>query len=304
MIKKILKWAGIVVSSLVTLVVLFFVVAYFISESRFNKHRDVAGHEIRIVNDSATIAKGEHVTRAVAKCQECHGENLGGKIHFEQAGFGRITTPNLTMGGVGAKLTGLDWERAIRHGVSPEGKALRFMPSEGFVNLSDEEVTSIVAYIRSLPAVTVQPPETSYGWLIRGLFVAGIFPLLAVETIKDHNAPHGATIPVSVTAAYGKHVSDVSGCVGCHGEHLSGGPIPGAPSNIPVPKNLTADMETGLGKWTLADFKHALREGKRPNGDTINQFMPWKYVGQLHDDELEALWLYLRSMPPMKLGNR
>jgi cytochrome c553 len=303
MIKKILKWAGIVVSSLVTLIVLFFVVAYFISESRFNKKREIAGHEITIVNDSASIARGEHVARAVAKCQECHGENFGGKIHFEQAGFGRITTPNLTMGGVGAKLTGLEWERALRHGVAPDGKALRFMPSEGFTNLSDQEVSDIIAYVRSLPAVTVQPPETSYGWLIRGLYVAGIMPVLAVESIKDHTK-HAAPMAVSVTPSYGKHLVDVSGCASCHGEHLSGGPIPGAPSSIPVPRNITADMATGLGKWTLTDFKRAMHEGKRPNGDTINSFMPWKYIGQLHDEELEALWLYLRSVPPMALGNR
>jgi cytochrome c553 len=303
MIKKILKWAGIVVGSLLSLVVLFFVVTYFISESRFHQKREIAGHEIRVVNDSASIARGEHTARAVAKCQECHGENFGGHIHIDQAGFGRITTPNLTIGGVGERLTGLDWERAIRHGVSPEGKALRFMPAEAFTGFSDQEVSDIVAYVRSLPAVHVQPPETSYGFLIRALYVTGIMPLLAVETIKDHSK-HGAYVPVTVTASYGKHLVDVSGCASCHGEHMSGGAIPGAPSNIPIPRNLTPDQTTGLGQWTLVDFKRALREGKRPNGDTINTFMPWKYVGQLHDDELEALWLYLRSLPAKPFGNR
>jgi hypothetical protein len=63
-------------------------------------------------------------------------------------------------------------------------------------------------------------------------------------------------------------------------------------------------MATGLGKWSFEDFKHALRDGKRPNGDTINQFMPWKYIGQLHDDEIQALWLYLHSVPTRPFGER
>src|SRR5436190_6465231 len=105
------------------------------------------------------------------------------------------------MGGIAAKFTQLDWERAIRHGVAPDGRPLRFMPSEGFVGLSDEELTDIVAYVRNLPAVTAQPPETSYGWLIRGLYVAGIMPLLGVDIIKDHNAAHVAMKP-EATVAY------------------------------------------------------------------------------------------------------
>src|SRR5438093_266432 len=139
MIKKILKWTGIVVGSLVSLIVLFFVVAYFISESRFSTKHSIAGHAITLVNDSASVARGEHIARAFTKCQECHGDNFGGKIHFEQAGFGRIVTPNLTMGGVAAHYTAQDWERSIRHGVAPGGRALRFMPSEGFYGLTDQE---------------------------------------------------------------------------------------------------------------------------------------------------------------------
>jgi len=304
MIKKIFKWAGITVGSLLTLIVLFFVVTYFISESHFTRKFNVKGHPIALVNDSASIARGAHLTKAVAKCVECHGDNLAGHIHFNQFGFGRITTPNITMGGVTANFTGDDWERAIRHGVLPDGKPLRFMPADGFYKLTDQEVSDIVAYIRGVPPVKEQSPETSYGFLIRALYVTGVMPLLSVEDIKNHNAPHGEMVPVGITAAYGKHLAEASGCWGCHGEHLSGGPIPGAPSSIPVPKNITPDEATGLGKWSLQDFTHALRDGKRPNGDTINQFMPWKYVGQLNDDEIHALFLYLKSVPPMKFGNR
>src|SRR4051812_17298753 len=304
MIKKILKWTGIVVGSLVAVLVLFFVVTYFMSESRFSKKHAIVGHTIAHVNDSASIARGAHIATAVTKCVECHGDNFGGHVQIDMAGFGTIVGPNITMGGVTVNFTGDDWERAVRHGVAPGGVPLRFMPSKGFYGLSDQELTDVVAYIRSLPPISKPAPSTSIGPIMRALYVANIFPLLDVEEIKDHKAAHGVYVPVAATAEYGKHLADASGCISCHGDHLSGGPIPGAPSSIPIPRNITPDVASGLGKWTLTDFKHALRDGKRPSGDTINTFMPWKYIGQMHDEEIEALWLYLRTVPSMKFGNR
>lgn len=304
MIKKILKWAGIVVGSLVSLLILFFVAAYFISESQFYGKRAVTGHAIALLSDSASIARGEHIALAFTKCQECHGENFGGKMYIKAAAFGEVVAPNITRGGVTANFSGQDWERAVRHGVAPDGRPLRFMPASGFHDLSDDELQCIVAYIRHLPPVMRPAPESSYGWLLRGLMVAGILPIFEADMIRDHNAAHIAGVTPGVNAIYGKHLADASGCTSCHGEHLSGGPLPGAPPSIPVPQNITPEETTGIGKWTFADFKRALREGKRPNGDTINTFMPWKYIGKLHDEEIEALWLYLRSVPSAKFGNR
>ncbi len=52
---------------------------------------------------------------------------------------------------------------------------------------------------------------------------------------------------------------------------------------------------SGMINWTLADFTTALRTGKRPDGSTLNERMPWKETAEMTDGEIEALWFYLRS---------
>src|SRR5207237_576852 len=116
----------------------------------------------------------------------------------------------------------------------------------------------------------------------------------------DHEHPDLAGAP-EPTAAYGRFLA--KGCTGCHGKRFSGGPIPGAPSNLPKPLNLTPH-ETGLKDWTFEDFDKLLSTGVRKNGSALNPFMPLDAIGQLDPVERRALWEYLRTLPPLPLGNR
>ena len=77
--------------------------------------------------------------------------------------------------------------------------------------------------------------------------------------------------------------------------------MPGAPPDFPPATNITP---TGIGTWTEAQFMQAMRTGVRPNGTPIDPFMPWSYVGQLTDDELKALWTFLKSVPAKDSGLR
>jgi hypothetical protein len=77
--------------------------------------------------------------------------------------------------------------------------------------------------------------------------------------------------------------------------------VPGTPPDFPKATNITP---TGIGTWSEADFIKSMRSGMRPNGTAINPFMPWSYVGQLTDEELKALWLYLASVPARETGLR
>jgi mono/diheme cytochrome c family protein len=104
----------------------------------------------------------------------------------------------------------------------------------------------------------------------------------------------------AVTPAYGKYLASVSGCHGCHGFGLSGGPVAGPPG-LPLAANLTP---TGLGGWTESDFVRAMREGRRPDGRELDPFMPWRNFAAMTDTELAALWAYLRSAAPRKTGNK
>jgi hypothetical protein len=72
------------------------------------------------------------------------------------------------------------------------------------------------------------------------------------------------------------------------------------PSGFPAnPSNLTPDVKTGIGLWTEADFVRALRTGVTPAGDTLDPFMPWQQLKRMTDDDLRAIWLYLKSLPPI-----
>lgn len=303
--RNLLKWVGIVLGSIVVLGLIGFTVIYFTTESRLHKVYALKVQSFPITSDPIAIEQGRHLGIAVAKCVECHGDNLGGKVMVD-APIGRLVAPNITTG-EGSRVrnyTDVDWIRAIRHGVDPKGRALWIMPAEEFAGFSSEELTAIVSYVRSVPPVNnTSLPSSELTPLGRILFGTGGLPLLPAE-LMDHNAPPPPTPTPGVTVEYGKHMARTGGCIGCHGPNYSGGPIPGGPPDWPLARNITPDPTTGLGKWTEADFFRALREGKRPNGDTISTIMPWRYTAQLKDDEIRALWMYLRTIPPKPEGNR
>ena len=65
-------------------------------------------------------------------------------------------------------------------------------------------------------------------------------------------------------------------------------------------RNITPDPETGIGKWTEADFMRALRVGLTPDGRILDPFMPWGAFQGLTDRDLKAIWAYLRTIEPIK----
>jgi hypothetical protein len=103
------------------------------------------------------------------------------------------------------------------------------------------------------------------------------------------------------TATYGAFLSRA--CTMCHGEHLAGGPIPGAPSSLPVPRNLTPDA-TGLREWSYEDFDRLLTTGVRKNGRKLDPFMPIDAFSKYDDVQKHALWAYLCGLTPRPFGSR
>jgi mono/diheme cytochrome c family protein len=72
------------------------------------------------------------------------------------------------------------------------------------------------------------------------------------------------------------------------------------PWGVSFSRNLTPDPETGLGKWTEADFLKVARTGQKPNGALLLPPMPWPNLAALTASDLKAMWAYLRSLPPIK----
>ncbi|MBW3656374.1 MAG: c-type cytochrome, partial [Gemmatimonadetes bacterium] len=179
-------------------------------------------------------------------------------------------------------------------GVDREGKPLVFMPSNELRPMSEADLAAVIAFMRSVPPVNRAVPEPRVGPVARALSLSPGFPLIPARLI-DHDSPPPPAPTPAVTVAYGKYLATVGLCTGCHLPDLSGGggPPPGA-------TNITPDPETGIGNWTEADFFRALRTGMRPNHTPIDQVMPWVAAGQMTDDEIRAVWLYLRSLPAQR----
>jgi len=75
------------------------------------------------------------------------------------------------------------------------------------------------------------------------------------------------------------------------------------PWGVSFTANLTPDTSTGIGEWTEENFMRTLRSGKhqgQPNGRDILPPMPWFNYGKMTDDDLRAVWAYLRSIPPVQ----
>ena len=294
---RLVRRIGIILVALVLLIVLTGAAIYAFSGRRLGKNWTVTPAPLAITADSASLARGRHLVTVRLLCADCHTSDLGGQVVIDGMPFGRFVASNLTPGGVGTTYTDADWIRAIRHGIRPDGKSLLFMPSEVFTNLGAEDLAAVIAYLKSVPAVTRSLPATELGPVGRMLVATKKAPLVIAELI-DHDAPIPAMPAESETAEYGRYLASTGGCMACHGKNLSGGKFAGGPEDPPA-SNLTP---TGIGEWSEADFFRAFREGKRPNGTGINPFMPWATLGKMTDSELRAIYLYLKTVPPRPYG--
>jgi mono/diheme cytochrome c family protein len=288
--KKWMKRLGVGLGGLVVLLLVAFAVAYGASKRRLDKQWDVSGAALSITRDPAQVARGRHVATAVAKCTECHGQDLGGTVFIDAMPMGVLIAGNLTAGkgGVLPRYTDAQLEAAIRHGVRSDRRGLLIMPSDEFQHLSDEDVAAVIAYLRTVPPVDRELAASRVGPLGHVLLATRQLPVPA-ENI-DHAPRTRRVPPQGVTREYGQYLVSVGGCVGCHTPSLGGGPGHG----LPTP-NITPGGP--IGSWTEADWFRAMREGKRPDGSAISPEMPWKAVGMMTDDELRAMWMYLRTVP-------
>ena len=292
--RKVLKWIGIVVGGLVGLVVIAVVGMIISTNSRLNKTYDITPEQLAITSDAASLAIGEHW--AEIHCRECHGEDLGGGPFFEDPALGYTDAPNLTAGrgGIGGDYTDEDWILALRHGINSDGTSVFIMPSNDFYYLSDTDLAGIIAYMKTVPPVDRETREQSLSPMAKILYAVGAFgDLLYAETIEHDVRP--PTPPVGMTLEYGDYLVNVHGCRSCHGAELSG--MQPAEPGAPLAPNLTPGGEMQV--WSEADFINTLRTGVTPSGHELSESMP-KGLGNLSDEELQTVWMYLQSLPALE----
>jgi len=252
---------------------------------------DVAAHDVTVPDGPAALARGRHLSEAVAVCTVCHGDDLGGRLAFEHPLLGRGYTPNLTSGrgGIGASYRAADWERALRHGVDRSGRGLLFMPVDHYQHLSDADLGAMIAYYRSLAPVDNERTRLELTLLARTMIDLGLSGPVVRAAQLDPSVRRS-----SAAQDPGAYLVEIGGCTFCHGAALTGGRglEPGAP---PGPA-LTRDSR--IGARGFAAFAAALRSGRAADGHAIDpKFMPWQGYRRMTDDELGEIWGYLQRLP-------
>jgi cytochrome c5 len=300
-VKRILIGAGGLLGAVVLGAVGF--VAFQVNrfDSSMDKVYDVPVPNVVVSTDPAVIARGSHLAEAIAGCtsSDCHGADLAGGKTMDFGPLGKITGPNISKAGLGAAYTPGEMFRLVRHGLKKDGRSVRFMPANEIGWLPDSDITAIISYLATLPPVTKPNGPSELGTLAK---VLDRFDLLALDVARviDHQNVEIGPAPTP-TAAYGRFLAKT--CTGCHGKTLSGGPIPGAPPDLPVPSNITPDA-SGLRGWSYEDFDRLLTQGIRKNGKKLDPFMPISGFGKMDETEKRALWAHLTTLPPLPFGGR
>jgi cytochrome c553 len=271
-----------------------------LADRKLQRQVDVKVVAVPLPEDETRLARGKYLYETRG-CTDCHGLDGAGRQVIDDGGF-RVRGPQIAPGAasVTASYRTEDWVRAIRHGVAPSGRPLLIMPSEDYNRLSDEDLGAMVAHLRRLPQVAGKPAEISLPLPVRVLYGFGAIRD-AAEKI-DHALPPQQPVAHGATVEYGRYVANM--CVGCHGDHLSGGKVPGGPPDWPAAANLTPGQGSAMPRYADAKaFAGMLRTGKRPDGTTI-AVMPFEALSKMDDTEVAALYAFLGTLQPRAAGGR
>ncbi|HEY2928212.1 c-type cytochrome [Piscinibacter sp.] len=299
---KWLKRSVIAIVAVVALGAAALALGSYLGDRKAQRHVEVSVAAVEVPADAASLERGRYLFSSRG-CAECHGANGGGREFINDGKSMVVKSPNISNGpgSVVVNYSAVDWVRTIRHGVKPNGRPVFIMPSEDYNRLTDADVGALIAYAKQLPRANGSGLQAKVPALVKTLYAAGVIQD-AAEKI-DHRLPSAAPVPASVSREHGAYVANM--CIGCHGEHLSGGKVPGGPPDWPPAANLTPGEGSAMPRYANAEqFVAMLRSGKRPDGSVIDKAMPFESLGALNDVDAQALYLHLKSLPAVKAGNR
>lgn len=261
------------------------------------------------------LARGRYLAVGLAGCSECHSQHdwnahgapvtpgtEGGGQWLNMPDLpGRVVAPNLTPdveAGAGS-WTDDQLARAIREGIGHDGRTLfPMMPYQSFRKMSDEDVASVVVYLRSLTAVNNQLAKTEI-----------VFPVKYLM----RSAPEPVTMPVpspdiADRVKYGQYLATLGGCADCHtpqergqpvaGFEYAGGMVMSGPWGEAATANITPDP-SGISYYDEELFLQVMRSGY-VKARKLNPIMPFGAFKNLTDDDLKAIFAYLRTVKPVK----
>ena len=261
------------------------------------------------------VERGRYIATALSGCIYCHSphqwsapghptiagmEGAGEELPY--GGLpGRIVAPNLTPDAATGAGNWSDDQlaRAIREGVGHDGRALfPIMPYQHYRTMSDEDLASVIAYLRSLPAVRHELPKTEI-----------IFPVKYLirnvpEPVTSAVAGENTSDPVQ----RGASLVNLAGCIDCHTPQIRGQNLPGldfaggqvfaGPWPTVASANITPDA-SGISYYDEALFLDVMRTGS-VRARKLSDVMPVSVYRNLTDDDLKAIFAYLRTVKPVK----
>ncbi|MBT2324951.1 cytochrome c [Variovorax paradoxus] len=266
---------------------------------KMQRKLDIAVKPVPFREDAAALERGRYLF-ASRGCVDCHGAQGNGRTFVDDGKGLRIAGPNISPGpgSVVAGYTPEDWVRAIRHGVGRNGRVLMVMPSEDYNRFTDEDLASLVAYVRKLEPAAGGAAVLDLPLPMRAFYGFGLMHDAASKI--DHTLAPAQPVPDGVTVAHGAYVANM--CLGCHGAKLAGGKIPGGPPDWPEAARLTPGEGTAMTRYADAEaFARMFKTGMRPDGTPI-KVMPFGSLGQMNDTDVKALYLYLKGLPASPEG--
>lgn len=252
-----------------------------------------------------TVEHGKQLVKGLAACGACHGETaspqaiLAGGRHITDQ-YGPVQVPNITPARTGIG----DWQdkdivRAIRASVSPSEQWLSAEAHRGYEWMADEDVLSIVAYLRSLPPIEKQVERRALSFVDRN--TKGFFDS------RNNVAGFIPSIDPKATQEYGQYLTDhVARCGGCHNspasflrdeEYLVGGKTIRIDQGEKVAPAITSSKVFGLGDWKEEAIVRYLKTGETPDGNVVDSaFCPVGFFRNAPESDLVAIARYLRTV--------
>lgn len=269
------------------------------------------------------IARGEYLANHVSVCIDCHSTRdwsrfsgpptpetigKGGDVFDQKFGFpGVYYAKNITPEGIGHYTDG-ELFRTITTGVNKEGRAMfPVMPFHYYGQMDKEDILSIIAYIRTLEPIKSVVPESKSD-----------FPMNFIINTLPHEASFTQKPAESDVVNYGKYLTNAASCVECHTKFEKGSLVAGTEfgggREFPFPdgsivrsSNISSDEETGIGGWDDETFVSLFRAhsdsatlNTKLNPGDFNSIMPWTMFGQMKEEDLKAIFAYLKTVTPIK----
>lgn len=262
---------------------------------------------------ASRVARGKYLVEGPAHCFMCHsdvdwsrpgfppkpGSEGAGQNPFPEEVFPWLVAPNITPDPETGAGTWSDeqFRRAIRQGIGADGRTLfPMMPYRLFHDMSDEDLESVIAYLRTIPPVHRKQPATRLPDPVK----QALRPLASpgVVAAPDRSSP----------VRYGEYLTKIANCTGCHTPlDSTGNPIPGmewagglnlvGPWGNVYSLNLTPDP-SGIPYYSEELFLKVIHTGN-PGGRPLNPIMPWGYFRNMSDEDLKAIFAYLQTLKPV-----